>query len=605
MGTTARRILIGTAVLVPLAAVGVGGAYAAGLLRPAAPDYRMVEVTRGTVSEVVDLTGSVTRVNQASTTFPTAGTVTWLGVEVGEKVTKGQRLAQIERLPLQVELVKAESELTQARARYQEDVKAAEDAAKREREAKQQQSTKPSSSREPGSKQGRESGQQTSSKPDTNVDAGRSPQQPTADKNQPPSGPPPLPVLMKQLKDAMALAEQNCAPAPPSESPTPTPTVTPGTTTLPSQSPSASEPQNADEPDEQPEPPTPTPSPSHTPTPSLTPLQPLPPADLPACLSALRQVTATQEMVFGALEVGQRMLDAQTKALAEAAEAQAKAMAKAAKQQAEALAQAQAELLAQSTGTEDVGGSAGSMKAQLAQDLVAITRAEQSVRKARSDLDGATLRAPISGVVGQIDFTENSVASADSGITIVGSGASEVTVRVPLALMGKVTSGQSAEVVPPGATKPVQGTVTSVSLLPNASSPGSYDTVISVPRSPVALTTGVSATVRVEVASMTDVPVVPMSATVPIDERQAKVQVLGPNGVEERTITTGIKGVSRIEVTEGLTVGQRLVIADPTRPLPSLNLFGPAGGGEPAPAEEPPPDQGQGQGEAEPAPEPS
>ena len=310
-----------------------------------------------------------------------------------------------------------------------------------------------------------------------------------------------------------------------------------------------------------------------------------------------------QQVAFQALSVEQKSLDAQTKALAEAAEEQAKAMAKAAKQQAEALAQAQAELLAQSTGAEEVGGSAGSMKAQLAQDLVAITRAEQSVRKARSDLDGATLRAPISGVVGQIDFTEDSVASADSGITIVGSGASEVTVRVPLSLMGKVTPGQSAQVIPPGGTKPVQGKVTSVSLLPNASSPGSYDTVISVPRSPVALTTGVSATVRVEVASAADVPVVPMSATVPIDERQATVQVLGPNGVEERTITTGIKGVTRIEVTKGLTVGQRLVIADPTRPLPSLNLFGPAEGSEPAPAEEPPPDQGQ--GEAESAPEPT
>ncbi|MFT4164275.1 MAG: HlyD family efflux transporter periplasmic adaptor subunit [Microlunatus sp.] len=558
MGTTVRRIGIGAAVLVPLAAVGVGGAYAAGLLRPAAPDYRIVEVTRGSVSEVVDLTGSVTRVNQASATFPTAGTATWLDVEVGEKVTKGQRLARIERLPLQVELVKAESELTKARATYQEDVKAAEDAAKQEREAKQQKkATKPSSA-PPSDKQNQGNDPEPPPKQ----------KEPKRDKGAQPINQVPLAALIKQLRQHMDTAEEACA------RPTPTPTVTVSPTPTPSPTPSESA--------------SPTPTLTPTPTPSPTPQPPLPPADLPACLAALRQVTATQEMVFGALSVGQQTLDAQTKALAEAAEAQAKAMAKAAKQQAEALAQAQAELLAQSTGAEEIGGgSAGSMKAQLAQDLVAITRAEQAVRKARSDLDGATLRAPITGVVGQIDFTENSVAAADSGVTIVGSGASEVTVRVPLSLMGKVTRGQSAQVIPPGATKPVQGKVTSVSLLPNASSPGSYDTVISVPRSPVALTTGVSATVRVEVASASDVPVVPMSATVPIDERQATVQVLGPSGIEERTVTTGIKGVTRIEVTNGLTVGQRLVIADPTRPLPSLDLFGPA------------------EGEAEPAPEPS
>lgn len=578
MGTTGRRILIGTAVLVPLAAIGVGGAYAAGLLRPAAPDYRMVEVTSGTVNEVVDLTGSVTRVNQASTTFPTAGTVTDLDVEVGEQVTKGQRLARIERLPLQVELVKAEAELTQARAQYAEDVKAAEEAAKREREAKTQtpqqpnagnNSAAPNKQKSQGSDQGKPAG----------GSGGMSPPQSMT-----------LAKAIKELETAVEETSKSCWPLLP----------TPGTTTMPS--PTASPPDSAS--------PSPSPTPSGSPTPSTppsaspdpstpAPTQPAPtqsastkPGDLAICLSNLSAAMVAQQVAFQALSAEQAMLDAQTKALAEAAEAQAKAMAKAAKQQAEALAQAQAELLAQSTGIDEtgsgeVGGSAGATKAQLAQDLVAITRAEQAVRKARTDLAGATLRAPITGVVGQIDFTENSVASAASGITIVGSGASEVTVRVPLSLMGKVTAGQPAEVIPPGAVKPVQGKVTSVSLLPNASSPGSYDTVISVPRSPVALTSGVSATVRIEVASATDVPVVPLSATVPIDERQATVQVLGPHGIEERTITTGIKGVSRIEVTKGLTVGQQLVIADPTRPLPSLNIFGTSSGSEEAPSDEP------------------
>ena len=556
MGTTGRRIAIGAAVLVPLAAVGVGGAYAAGLLRPPAPDYRVVEVTHGTVSEVVDLTGSVTRVNQASTTFPTSGTVTWLGVDVGEKVTKGQRLARIERLPLQVELVKAESELTQARATYQEDVKAAEEAAKREREAKQQKATKPQSP-----KTGDGSGPSNAGPSNSGKSKG-----PEASSDTSKAGP--LRQAMRAMEEAVAETDKACIPLLPP----------PGVTEMPS--PTASPSDSA--------------SPSDIPTPSTTP-SPTPTADLATCLAKLSTAMVAQQVAFQALSAEQATLEAQTKALAEAAEAQAKAMAKAAKQQAEALAQAQAELLAQSTGVEEigageVGGSAGSTKAQLAQDLVAITRAEQAVRKARSDLEGATLRAPINGVVGKIDFTENSVAEADSGITIVGSGASEVTVRVPLALMGKVTTGQSAQVVPPGATKAVHGKVTSVSLLPNASSPGSYDTVISVPRSPVALTTGVSATVRVEVASASDVPVVPMSATVPIDDRQATVQVLGPHGVEERTITTGIKGVTRIEVTDGVTIGQRLVIADPTRPLPSLNLFGSSEGGEGGGGEEPAPE---------------
>ncbi len=133
MGATGRRILIGAVVLVVLGLIGAGGAVAAGLLGAPAPEYRTAEVTRGNLSETVALTGSVTRVNQASETFPTSGTVTWVGVQIGEKVTKGQPMARIEKLPLQVELVTAEADLIQARAAYQRDLKAADDAAEQQR----------------------------------------------------------------------------------------------------------------------------------------------------------------------------------------------------------------------------------------------------------------------------------------------------------------------------------------------------------------------------------------------------------------------------------------------------------------------------------------
>jgi multidrug efflux pump subunit AcrA (membrane-fusion protein) len=95
----------------------------------------------------------------------------------------------------------------------------------------------------------------------------------------------------------------------------------------------------------------------------------------------------------------------------------------------------------------------------------------------------------------------------------------------------------------------------------------------------------VTATVRIAVAHATDVLVVPMSATTPIDENHASVRVLTPSGVvEEVAVTTGVKGVARIEVVDGLRAGQQVVLADPTKPLPGLDIFG---GEEPAPAEEP------------------
>ena len=133
MGATGRRILIGAVVLVGARPHRRRRRRGGRLLGAPAPEYRTAEVTRGNLSETVALTGSVTRVNQASETFPTSGTVTWVGVQIGEKVTKGQPMARIEKLPLQVELVTAEADLIQARAAYQRDLKAADDAAEQQR----------------------------------------------------------------------------------------------------------------------------------------------------------------------------------------------------------------------------------------------------------------------------------------------------------------------------------------------------------------------------------------------------------------------------------------------------------------------------------------
>ena len=60
-------------------------------------------------------------------------------MQIGEKVTKGQPMARIEKLPLQVELVTAEADLIQARAAYQRDLKAADDAAEQQRKQKEEE----------------------------------------------------------------------------------------------------------------------------------------------------------------------------------------------------------------------------------------------------------------------------------------------------------------------------------------------------------------------------------------------------------------------------------------------------------------------------------
>lgn len=290
-------------------------------------------------------------------------------------------------------------------------------------------------------------------------------------------------------------------------------------------------------------------------------------------MSAMESLVNAQVSAATALTTASAQLSAAAQQLSAAAEAQAKA----AEAQAKAMADAQqAQLEALAAGA--AGGRAS--KAQLAQDLVAITRARQQVDQAQDDLRGGTLRAPIDGVVGKVEVTENQQASTTAGITVLGPGASEVTIGVPLALMSKVEMGQEATVIPPGTTDSVTGTVTSISPLPNQSSTGpTYPMRVEVKKSPIALTTGVTATVKIVSRQANDVLTVPVSALTPTDDTHGTVSIVRDGQLEQVPVTTGVVGGGRVEIMSGLDLDQQVVIGDPNKPLPAIDIFG-GGGGE-------------------------
>lgn len=77
---------------------------------------RAVAVTRGTVSQTVSASGSVASSATANANFTTSGTVTEVGVKVGDVVTKGQVLAKVDPTAVQASLNTAKANLTAARA---------------------------------------------------------------------------------------------------------------------------------------------------------------------------------------------------------------------------------------------------------------------------------------------------------------------------------------------------------------------------------------------------------------------------------------------------------------------------------------------------------
>jgi multidrug efflux pump subunit AcrA (membrane-fusion protein) len=225
-----------------------------------------------------------------------------------------------------------------------------------------------------------------------------------------------------------------------------------------------------------------------------------------------------------------------------------------------------------------------------------VTEAANALTSARDDLATATLTAPMTGTVASVGL----VAGAKSGsnaIVVLAPGAAEVTVDVPLASIAKIKAGLTADVTPDGATKPSEGTVKSIGLLPaatttsrtgtgtaTASSTVAYPVVIVVPQAGGAFTTGSLAAASLRIGSADDVLTVPNSALARTATGAASVTVLAGGETSRRSVKTGLTGATTTEIASGLKAGERVVLADLTAELPtnsttSRNRFGTGRGG--------------------------
>ena len=79
-------------------------------------EYRTVVVGRGPVDSVLTLTGSVSRLDQATATFPASWTVTAVSVQVGQRGKAGDTLATMDPTALKAALLDAQATLAQAQA---------------------------------------------------------------------------------------------------------------------------------------------------------------------------------------------------------------------------------------------------------------------------------------------------------------------------------------------------------------------------------------------------------------------------------------------------------------------------------------------------------
>lgn len=223
---------------------------------------------------------------------------------------------------------------------------------------------------------------------------------------------------------------------------------------------------------------------------------------------------------------------------------------------------------------------------------LALRAAEASFEQAEKALEDATLIAPIDGTVISIDSKvgelvgQTSPAAGASSGFIVLADLSVFTVKADFAEADVVGIEEGQEVtvtfdaIPGGG---ITGIVLEAGLFGGVDPSGgrltTYEVTISIPNPPQGLRVGMTAQASITTESRSDVLAAPVTALVERDGRTV-VQVLGADGtITLVEVTVGIQGGYWIEITSGLSGGERVVTgASGDIPVVGGGGFGPPEG---------------------------
>jgi len=588
-----RRIVTGG--IAGLTLLAVGGGVAVATSGNSGPKYRLADVTTATVNQALTSVGTLSPVNQATASFPIAGTVSAVNVHVGDKVTAGQTIATLSTTALQQQVTSDAAAVAVDQQTLATD------------EASQTAST--TSSATTGTATAATSAQTTKATSATNASistgsttmtaTGKTATGKTATAPGHSSGTSHLVAAVTRDQKALVTAQrtldsdlnldeqalQTCQNAlEPSTAPTSTlePSTTPTSTPTTSAATSAA-------------PGTPIPTWSSAPPDSPSSSAPSsPPADATAtCLTAIAaapsrsQASADQRTLISAETALTRAI-AKLATAAESNPATTAGSTSATKSGTTSTSgNRSTSKTTTTTGTKSTGTSGGvsgstsgsratasgpATAQQLAADQAEIDAANANLVAARQNVGGATLTSPISGTVAAVSLAAGSAVSASStsaDIMVIGPGQTEVATTVPLTSIESVKVGQHASVSVDGVPTPVTGKVTSIGALSTTTgTTTSYPVTILLDPTSTKLVDGAGATVSIAIASVSNVLTVPSTA-VHLAGSAGIVTVLANGKATLTRVTVGAVGVDRTQILTGLTAGEKVVLATLNAPLPT------------------------------------
>jgi len=511
-----RAIIAVIVVALVLGAIGAAAAYITSRPEPLDKRYVTVAAVAGDLSETLGFTGTVDKSNQTTASFPADGKVTSVLVAVGDKVEAGQPLAKMATTDLKQAVDTAQANYDQAKLTLQQLTTTSSSS------ASSSKSSSNSSSKSSSSSNGKGKGKGGGGGGGGTIDFTQAVAAAKANLQAAQQG-------VEQADEAMAEACEPLLAAanvrPPVNPPDPTqPTSDPVDLT-------------AD--------------------------------DVQACTDALTAQAKANQLVSAAgdalANLSQQISDTLNQY-----QVQCAAMIKKTAQQA---AQQAGQRLAQSLAQSYTGGAANSSETQKVAAQIAVDQADDALSQAKLNLANATLTSPMDGTIADIPFQKGDQMTTADAITIIGSGGITVSLSVPVGKISQIQVGQTAVVEELGVGS-TTGKVSVVNLAPAAAGGSTYQvTVASSDETANALLGGVNGIVTISVGSVDGAVLVPVSAvTMNTAGTSGTVMVLGSDAVQTVDVQIGGVGATQVAISQGVSVGDKVVIADLDQALPtSLN----------------------------------
>ncbi len=204
--------------------------------------------------------------------------------------------------------------------------------------------------------------------------------------------------------------------------------------------------------------------------------------------------------------------------------------------------------------------------------LAALAAARQTLAKAAQDLQVATVRSPLTGVVLQSPLKTGEMAAVGTHLFSLGTvNPVVVKAKVDESDIARVQVGQTARVTSAAiAGKELSGRVRRIA--PQAVKDGNATVVVvevAVDNPDGWLRPGLNADVEIRVAELPEALQVPAGAVTAAPGGGQQVYVLAGNRIQARTVQTGLSTRSAVQILQGLTAGEQ-VVSGPTATVKKL-----------------------------------